>query len=120
MLALGISPGSGVGNHRQGITREILGVPVVAVGVTMVVYASTIARDALNLLIHDLHLEDGEHEQALDVLISRVVSEQLGDLMVTPREVDAMVEHMAAILAGGINEALQPQLQRQELLELMQ
>ena len=116
----GISPGSGVGNHRQGMTQETLGVPVVAVGVPMVVYASTIARDALGLLIHDLHLEDGEHEQALDALISRVVSEQLGDLVVTPREVDAMVEHMAAILAGGINQALQPQLDRQELLELMQ
>ncbi len=116
----GISPGSGVGNHRRGMTLETLGVPVIAVGVPMVVYASTIARDALSLLIHDLQLEDGGHEQALDALIARVVSEQLGDLVVTPREVDAMVEHMAAILASGINEALQPALQREEILQLMQ
>ncbi len=116
----GISPGSGVGNHRLGMTQETLGVPIIAVGVPMVVYASTIARDALGLLIHDLQLDDGDHEQALDALIARVVSEQLGDLVVTPREVDAMVEHMAAILAGGINAALQPQLAAEEILHLMQ
>lgn len=116
----GISPGSGVGNHRRGMTRETLGVPVIAVGVPMVVYASTIARDALGLLIHDLQMEDGEHEAALDSLIARVVSEQLGDLVVTPREVDAMVEYMASILARGINEALQPALDRKEILELTQ
>ena len=43
----GIQPGSGVGNHRAGLTRETLGVPVIAVGIPMVVYASTIVRDAL-------------------------------------------------------------------------
>lgn len=116
----GINPGSGVGNHRLGMTRETLGVPVIAVGVPMVVYASTIARDALGLLIHDLQLEDGDHEQALDALISRVVSERLGDLVVTPREVDAMVDHMAAILAEGINMALQPRLDPKEIVQLMQ
>ncbi len=116
----GISPGSGVGNHRLGMNQQTLGVPVIAVGVPMVVYAATIARDALGLLIHDLQLEDGDHEQALDALISRVVSEQLGELMVTPREVDAMIEHMAAILATGINAALHPQLGTKEISQLMQ
>jgi spore protease len=116
----GINPGSGVGNHRRGITRETLGVPVIAVGVPMVVYAATIARDALTLLVHDLQLEDGEHEQALDALTERVVSQRLGDLVVTPREVDAMVERMAFILARGINTALQPGLRPEEVAMLMQ
>ena len=39
----GIRPGSGVGNHRLGLTRETLGVPVIAIGVPMVVYAAVIA-----------------------------------------------------------------------------
>ena len=47
----GIQPGSGVGNHRLGLTQETLGVKVIAVGVPMVVYASTIASDALGDLV---------------------------------------------------------------------
>ena len=43
----GIMPGSGVGNHRLGITADVLHVPVIALGIPMVVYASTIVRDAL-------------------------------------------------------------------------
>ncbi|MDR3050168.1 MAG: GPR endopeptidase [Oscillospiraceae bacterium] len=116
----GISPGSGVGNHRLGLNRDTLGVPVVAVGVPMVVYAATIAHDALELLIQDLRLEDGDHQQALDALVSRVVSQRLGDLVVTPRDVDALLEHMAAILATGINAALQPHLDQWEIPQLMQ
>ncbi len=116
----GISPGSGVGNHRLGLNAQTLGVPVIAVGVPMVVYAATIAHDALGLLIHDLALEDGDHEQALEALVARVVSEQLGDLVVTPRDVDALVDHMAAILATGINTALQPRLSEKEIPQLMQ
>lgn len=46
----GITPGSGVGNHQKALCEKTLGVPVIAVGVPMVVYASTIARDALSAL----------------------------------------------------------------------
>ncbi|MBQ3231369.1 MAG: GPR endopeptidase, partial [Clostridia bacterium] len=47
---VGIQPGSGVGNHRRAITKEELHVPVIAIGMPTVVYASTIARDALYLM----------------------------------------------------------------------
>ena len=43
----GITPGSGVGNHRMGLTRESLGVPVVALGVPTVVDGATLAADLL-------------------------------------------------------------------------
>ena len=52
----GIEPGSGVGNHRLGLTEETLGVKVIAVGVPMVVYASTIARDAMARQIGRAHV----------------------------------------------------------------
>ncbi|MEG0766549.1 MAG: GPR endopeptidase [Clostridia bacterium] len=61
----GIHPGSGVGNHRMGLNQETLGVPVIAMGVPMVVYAATIARDALELLVADLEVEGEHHEEAL-------------------------------------------------------
>ncbi len=115
----GIQPGSGVGNHRLGLNQETLGVPVIAVGVPMVVYAATIARDALELLVDDMDMNADEHAGALDALVDRVVARRLGDLVVTPREVDERVSHMAELLALGINRALQPRLSRDEIPALM-
>lgn len=114
----GISPGSGVGNHQKALTQETLGAPVIAVGVPMVVYASTIASDAMT----DLIRADGgteADEEKLSACVERVVSERLGDLIVTPREVDALVERMSGILAEGINLALHPGLEIEEIAQLM-
>ena len=111
----GIRPGSGVGNHRAGLTRDTLGVPVVAIGVPMVVYASVIARDALALLLEDIGLKQEEHEQAMEALISKVTRQGLGELVVTPREVDELVGKLARIIADGLNLALQPRLGEEEI-----
>lgn len=118
----GINPGSGVGNHRRALTFETLGVPVIAIGVPMVVYAATIARDALTMLVNDLHLPDSEEvegERALDALIEHVSAGALGELVVTPREIDNMVKNLAQTLAMGINFALQPHLSKDEIPILM-
>lgn len=115
----GISPGSGVGNHRLGLTKDTLGVPVIAIGVPMVVYAATIARDALAILVDDLELEDGGHEEALDALIEHISVRSLGDMVVTPREIDDLVKNIAQTLAMGINLALQPNLSESEIPILM-
>ena len=109
----GITPGSGVGNHRKALDRETLGVPVVAVGVPLV-DASTIAADAL------CALGEGEvEEERIAACVERVVSEKLGEMIVTPREVDALVERMAGVLADGINQALHPRLSRDEIAQMM-
>lgn len=111
----GIRPGSGVGNHRMGLTRETLGVPVIAVGVPMVVYAAVIARDALTMLMADMDMPAPEHEQAIDALVSRVIREGMGEMVVTPREVDEMVGRVAEIIAEGLNMAFQPRLSPEEI-----
>ena len=114
----GIAPGSGVGNHQRALTRETLGVPVIAVGVPMVVYASTIASDAMSGLIRADGGDEAD-EKKLTACVERVVSQRLGDLIVTPREVDALVSRMAGILAEGINMALHPGLDAGEIAQLM-
>ena len=114
----GIRPGSGVGNHRMEISRETLGVPVIAIGLPMVVYAAVIARDALSLLVRDMGLSEEEHAQAMDALVTKVTAEGLGELVVTPREVDEMVGRVAQIIALGINIALQKRLSEEEILLL--
>ena len=45
---VGISPGSGIGNHRKAITKETIGANVIAIGVPTVIYASSLVRDVLN------------------------------------------------------------------------
>ena len=103
----GVSPGSGVGNHRDALTRETLGVPVVAVGVPMVVHASTILRDALERIAGDsgASLDPGALLRSMDG----------ENLVVTPVMIDEAVRAIAALLAEGIDLALQPHLTRREL-----
>ena len=111
----GIEPGSGVGNHRLGLTEETLGVRVIAVGVPMVVYASTIARDAMARLMEEYHVDSGDHAEAAGRLLQQVADGFLGNMVVTPREIDEMVLSVADLLSEGLNRALQPSLDEETL-----
>ncbi len=112
----GIHPGSGVGNKRFGLTEATLGVPVVAIGVPTVVHASTIAMDTINTLQE--HAAFGRYfksmanlsDQDRQTIVRQVLPEMLGDLMVTPKEVDRLIEDIAAVVAGGINQAMHPNI----------
>lgn len=104
----GIEPGSGVGNHRLGLTQDTLGVRVIAVGIPMVVYASTIARDAMARLIDEHGLFEAGHEEAAAELLRQVSDGFLGDMVFTPREIDELVISVADLIADGLNRALQP------------
>lgn len=114
----GIQPGSGVGNHREGLTQETLGVPVIAIGVPLVVYTAVIVRDALGILLSDMEDTPESREAAADSLSQRILHEELGDMVVTPREIDEMVSALAQIIALALNTALQPRLSQQEILML--
>lgn len=113
---VGIQPGSGVGNHRRALTGETLGVKVLAVGVPMVIYAATIARDAFEMLNED---DEEDHDSALDAMAQKLLDGALGEMIVTPREVDDLVSDVAQMLAGGINRALHPGLSEREMLDMM-
>lgn len=106
----GIHPGSGVGNHRLGITRELLHVPVIAMGIPMVVYASTIVRDALKSILSSEKEEEDAHEMA-----EQLVGQAQSDLVVTPRNIDELVAGLADMLALAVNSALQPAYSIDEL-----
>lgn len=106
----GISPGSGVGNHRQGINAQWLKVPVIAIGIPMVVYASTIVRDALRkILSRESSLE------AAEAMAEELAGAAAGDFVVTPRSIDELVQGLADTLALAINAALQPDFTMDEL-----
>lgn len=110
----GIQPGSGVGNHRAALTREKLGVPVVAVGMPTVIYAATLARDAFELLASSEVGEDG-----LRRLERELMDSPGGDMIVTPREIDELIKDAASMIASGINRALQPEMSEEEIAAMM-
>lgn len=106
----GIMPGSGVGNHRLGITADVLHVPVIALGIPMVVYASTIVRDALRKMLSSEKDEADAH-----ALADELIRQSATDLVVTPRNIDELVAGLADMLALAVNSALQPAYSIDEL-----
>ncbi len=106
----GIHPGSGVGNHRKGITEATMHVPVIALGIPMVVYASTIVRDALKQILSSEKDEEDAHE-----LAEQLTAQAASDLVVTPRNIDELVAGLADMLALAVNSALQPNWSIEEL-----
>lgn len=110
----GIQPGAGVGNHRRPLTEESLGVKVIAVGVPTVIYAATLARDAFALLSGK-----EESDEALNAMERELLETNLGNLIVTPRDVDAIVKNSAILIASGLNRALQPDLSEAEIAQMM-
>ncbi len=113
----GISPGSGIGNKRMGLNKDTLGVTTIAIGVPTVVYAHTIGRDSLQLLLDEFtnqttpgsqfyEMLKQMDETQLDTLVQQVVYKGLGDLVVTPKEIDLLMDYVADILADGLDMAL--------------
>ena len=100
----GICPGSGLGNNRAGLSEQTMGLPVVAIGVPTVVHASTISQDAVDLLLDEMG-EKGNRETLLS-LVGKVVSEKIGPLIVTPKDIDVMSERLSGILAQDIDLCL--------------
>jgi spore protease len=117
----GINPGSGVGNNRKELSRESMGVPVIAIGVPTVVDAATMANDTIDLVMDSLISESptgGEFYNMLKAmdrtekykLISEVISPYIGNLMVTPKEIDRLIDDVAVVIANGLNLALHPSI----------
>lgn len=102
----GIVPGSGVGNSRQALNSQTLGVPVISIGVPTVV-------DALTLMA-DLTEQANQPEPDWEA-----VSKFTGGLMVTPKEIDSHVEDIARVIAYGINLALHPEMEIDDITNFL-
>ena len=140
----GIYPGSGIGNNRKEISKEILNIPVIAIGVPTTVDAVTIVSDTINFITKyytytrkninnpinklivnneinylkkDIKLNTQEKKELLG-LVGNLTEEETRQLiketltpigynfMVTPKEVDFIIEKLSDILGNGLNETL--------------
>lgn len=104
----GIAPGAGVGNHRTKICEEILGVPVIALGVPTVVDAVT--------LVSDLVCVEDEAQQNR---LREKVSPRGSTMVVTPKEIDLLVDRASRLLSLSINMALHSDIEVSDLLSLL-
>lgn len=109
----GIHPGSGVGNHRNAITEETVGVPVIAIGVPTVVDAATIVNDTMENFI--AALEESETLKGVGVvmqgysatekyeLVKELISPHLNGLFVTPKDIDETVKRISYTISESLN-----------------
>lgn len=95
----GIHPGSGVGNHRVGLTEENLGAKVIGIGVPTVVDGATIVYDAMAHLLDTL--EEAEKKEFLE----EIISPHLHSMFVTPKDVDETVKYLSFTISEGLNMA---------------
>jgi spore protease len=100
----GINPGSGVGNHRNGLNRQVIGIPVIAIGVPTVVDAASIVNDTMENMVRALDEEDGTEKYHL---IKERIPSHLNTMFVTPKDIDETVKRLSYTISEGLNIALQ-------------
>lgn len=109
----GIVPGAGVGNTRAELSIKTLGIPVIAIGIPTVVETAVLVNDSLDLFITKLQ-EEAKSNDYLNQLKAEDNYEEIKEaldpndynLIVTPKEIDELIENMATVVSGGINNAV--------------
>ena len=109
----GIVPGAGVGNTRSEISKNTLGIPVIAIGIPTVVETAVLVNDCLDVFIQKLQdeaksndylnklKEEDNYEEIKEALLPKEYN-----LIVTPKEIDDLIENMKDVAARGINFAI--------------
>ncbi|MEY8336736.1 GPR endopeptidase [Lachnospiraceae bacterium 62-35] len=114
----GIHPGSGVGNHRHGLTKDSLGIPVLAIGVPTVVGAAAIVQDTVYAMIKVLEenpgtrgvgrFVDGMGADEQYAFIREILEPEFGSFYVTPPDIDETIKMFSFTISEGIHKALFP------------
>ena len=109
----GIHPGAGVGNHRSEITKETMGIPVIAIGVPTVVAAATIVNDTMENFI--AALETSENLKGVGVvlqgynsaekyeLVKELIAPHLNGMFVTPKDIDETIRRISYTVSEALN-----------------
>ena len=96
---IGISPGAGIGNNRQKINEETLGVPVIAIGVPTVVDAAVIVSECMEKTLE----KQGFSDKEIQIFLEGIADNGTKNLFVTPKDIDEQVRWIGELVSGGIN-----------------
>ena len=109
----GIYPGAGVGNHRSEITKDTMGIPVIAIGVPTVVDAATIVNDAMENFITALETSEtlkgvgvvlqGYNSAEKYELVKELIAPHLNGMFVTPKDIDDTVRRISYTISEAMN-----------------
>lgn len=118
----GITPGAGIGNKRRALNKEGLGIDVIAIGVPTVVDMATITNEAIDKLTDSLkneatnYMNHGLNKEKIEEIFSlfdrddryNMIANALhtDNYIVTPKEIDTIIDKISEIIANGINEAV--------------
>lgn len=109
----GITPGAGVGNKRKELSINTLGIPVIAIGIPTVVETAVLVNESLDLFIGKLQDEAKSNDYLNDMKendnyeeIKEALVPQDYNLIVTPKEIDDLIENMKEVVSRGINKAV--------------
>ncbi|SJZ96613.1 GPR endopeptidase [Selenihalanaerobacter shriftii] len=124
----GIYPGSGLGKKRIGITREDMGVPVVALGVPTVINSVTIVSDTIDKIKEHEQLAGTDlnnrlqqiNEEQKEEIINQILQPYLGDLIMAPKGIDKIIKDVGRVVAGGLNVALHPDIKEEDVSMYLQ
>ena len=109
----GIVPGAGVENTRKEISKKTLGIPVIAIGIPTVVDLATITNECIDIFIENLQekamsndylnklKENDNYEEIKEALVPKDYN-----MIVTPKEIDKLIENMSKIVSSAINMAM--------------
>ncbi|MBR5236015.1 MAG: GPR endopeptidase [Clostridia bacterium] len=120
----GISPGAGVGNQRKALDKSSLGVPVIAIGVPTVIDAATITADTLQMAAQSEEVEANQElcealskmdEEEQYSMLRAALPESLNGFIVTPKDVDLLIDRVAQVVANGINLAMHKNISFQDI-----
>ena len=87
----GISPGSGIGNNRKEISKKTVGIDIIAIGIPTVVDINSIIYNYTNKRI-----------------------KEVDNLIVTPTNIDYMIDKLSILIGNGINNSLHKNFIRQD------
>lgn len=114
MSNTGIQPGAGVGNQRHALTLEGLGAPVIAIGCPTIVSATIIADQAIRSFC--LHAGTIYNDNKAVESIKEILSFFSGNLAVTPKEIDDIIENTSRIISLGVGKSLFPAISEEQLI----
>ena len=95
----GICPGAGIGNNRNALNEKELKVPVIAIGVPTVVDAYTIVSECMEKSL----VQEGYTAEQIELFLRSFANESMGELFVTPKDIDEQIRDIGKLVAEGIN-----------------
>ena len=95
----GICPVAGIGNNRDTLNEKEVKVPVIAIGVPTVVDAYTIVSECMEKSL----VQEGYTAEQIELFLRSFANESMGELFVTPKDIDEQIRDIGKLVAEGIN-----------------